>query len=145
MDENTKFIAINGFILVGVLSLLVFPDVIFGLFFQMLHLLLEFVHIIFEFIESTLDHVVEHLLHTELHETQVIVFYIIFSVASVGIYALWRTVPGYYGRARNQLIAFWFWEKSTTYLYWQGLTVSQKTKLVTVSAVSLYLLSFLVF
>ncbi len=145
MDENTKFIAINGFILVGVLSLLVFPDVIFGLFFQMLHLLLEFAHIMFEFIESTLDHVVEHLLHTELHQTQVIVFYIIVSVASVGIYALWRTVPRYYWRAKNQLIAFWFWEKSTTYLYWQGLTVSQKTKLVTFSALSLYLLSFLVF
>jgi len=74
MDENTKFIVINAAILAAILSILVFPDVLFGLFFELLHLCLEFAHILFEFVESTLDHVIEHLFETDLHATQVIVF-----------------------------------------------------------------------
>lgn len=145
MDENTKFMAINGSILVGVLSLIVFPDVLFGLFFQLLHLLMEFTHILFEFVESTLDHLVEHLFHTDLHQTQVIVFYILLTAALAGLYGLWRTVPRVCLRTKNRLLDFWIWEKSTTYLYWLRLTAAQKAWLVTVLAVGFYLSSFLFF
>jgi hypothetical protein len=145
MDENTKFIAINTCILCGVIAFIVLPDTLFGLFFQLLHLLMEFAHIMFEFIESTLDHLIEHALHTDLHETQVIVFYIIVSVVLVGFYGLWNTVPRVCGRAKNNLLDFWVWEKTTFSFFWLGLNVRQKTIVLTAVAAGFYLLSFLFF
>lgn len=145
MDENTRFIAINSCILAGVVAMIVLPDTIFGLFFQLLHLLMEFAHILFEFVESTLDHVIEHVLHTELHETQVIVFYIILSIALVGCYGLWHTVPRFCGRVKNSLFDWWVWEKTTCSFYWLGLTLTQKIWLFISLAIGLYLASFLLF
>jgi len=145
VDDYTKFIAINGSILAAVLALILFPDVLFGLFFQLLHLLMEFAHILFEFIESTLDHFIEHLFHTDLHETQVIVFYIIVSIALVGIYGLSRTLPRACRRFKNNVFAFFDWEKTICSDYWLGLTVTQKIRLSLTFVTGLYLLSFLFF
>ncbi|MDO9161683.1 MAG: hypothetical protein Q8N35_11830 [Methylococcaceae bacterium] len=145
MDENTKFITVNTAILVAILSILVFPDVLFGLFFELLHLLLEFVHILFEFVESTLDHLIEHLFETDLHATQVIVFYIILSILFFGIVALWRAVRSGYSRVKRNLITFWNWEKSNCSDYWLGLTGVQKISFYLILATGLYLASFLLF
>jgi hypothetical protein len=37
-------------------------------------LLLELIHITLEFVEEMLDMLIEHIFHTDLHDTQVIVF-----------------------------------------------------------------------
>ena len=53
------------------MSILVgFYDVIFGY-------LMEFIHLLFEVVEISLDRLIEHFFETELHETQMIVFYIL--------------------------------------------------------------------
>lgn len=145
MDENTKFLVINASILAAILSILVFPDVLFGLFFELLHLCLEFAHILFEFVESTLDHVIEHLFDTDLHATQVIVFYIILSLLFFGVVGLWRAVRSGYSRVKRNLITFWGWEKSTCSIYWLGLSVFQKISLYLILATGLYLASFFLF
>ncbi len=145
MDENTKFIVINAAILAAILSILVFPDVLFGLFFELLHLCLEFAHILFEFVESTLDHVIEHLFETDLHATQVIVFYIILSLLFFGIVGLWRAVRNACIRVKHNLLTFWNWEKSTCSIYWLGLTAVQKISLYLILGTGLYLASFFLF
>lgn len=145
MDEQTKFLAINGAILAAVLVLMLFPDVLFGLFFELLHLLLEFAHILFEFVESTLDHLVEHLFETDLHATQVVVFYIIMSAAFFSIVGLWRTLRRACIRGKDNLFAFWEWEKSRCSIYWLGLTVVQKISLFLTLAIGLYIASFFLF
>jgi hypothetical protein len=145
MDEKTKFLAINSAILAVILVLMLFPDVLFGLFFELLHLLLEFAHILFEFVESTLDHLVEHLFETDLHATQVVVFYIIMSVAFFGIAGLWQALRRACIRGKDNLFAFWAWEKSTCSIYWLGLTVVQKISLFLTLAIGLYVASFFLF
>lgn len=72
------------------------PDVLIDLTLSLLHLLFEILHLTFEFIESALDQMVEHLFHTDTHETQLIVFYILCSVAVYFLYRLARAVPRYY-------------------------------------------------
>ena len=81
--------AINLFLFVGIVTLIILPDVVFGLFFRLIHLLLALAHMIFEFIEVTLDHLVEHIFETDVHQTQVIVFYLMMSIAFCGLYYLW--------------------------------------------------------
>lgn len=145
MDGNTKFIVINASILTGILAFMLFPDVLFGLLIQLMHLLMEFTHILFEFIESTLDHLIEHIFNTDLHQTQVIVFYLIVFMILAGCYGLWCTVPRVFGRAKHGLIDFWDWEKTTIFVYWRGLTVIQKTSLSLSMATILYVIFILSF
>lgn len=42
----------------------------------------------FEWIESTLDTLVEHLLHTDIRQTQIIVFYLLVGIAALPFYYL---------------------------------------------------------
>jgi hypothetical protein len=67
--------------LIGICLVIAMPDMVFGT-------LLELGHILFEFIEEMLDKFVEHIFHTDLHQTQVIVFYLMLSIAFGGIYYL---------------------------------------------------------
>jgi len=74
-----QHIVVNGLIFASVITVIAAPDMVFGLLFELLHFLfehfLELIHIAFELIESNLDHLVEHLFHTDLQQTQIIVFY----------------------------------------------------------------------
>ena len=68
--------AVNLFLFTGLISLIILPDVVFGLIFGPAHILLELAHMIFEFIEVNLDRIVEYIFDTDVHQTQVIVFYL---------------------------------------------------------------------
>ena len=43
--------AVNLFFFTGIVTLIILPDMVFGLFFEIVHILLELAHMIFEFIE----------------------------------------------------------------------------------------------
>ncbi|HEY8219807.1 MAG TPA: PilZ domain-containing protein [Methylobacter sp.] len=124
---------IRGLILAAVVSIVLAPDVIFGLLFEALHFLfehlLELSHLAFEFVESGLDRLVEHLFHTDLHQTQVIVFYVLLSVIFCGIYAVGKRLPSFYKRCKNSLIVYILRKKSSLLYYWQELSLVDKIKL----------------
>lgn len=113
---------LNGLLLLAIIAFLAMPDQAWDLTLALGHYLLEgtlhLLHVLFEYLEFALDHVVEHLFHTGLHQTQVIVFYILLAFASAGLYWLWRIVPpacrrffqtlcGYYSRKRASLLYSW--------------------------------------
>jgi hypothetical protein len=129
----------SGFILAAVLTVLAAPGAIFGLVFEFLHfvleLLLEFSHLGFEFIESNLDHLIEHLFETDLHGTQIIVFYIIFFVASFGLYRLWRFFPPFCLRIKNNLLANWLRKKASLSYFWREQPLINKIRLVVICVV----------
>jgi hypothetical protein len=129
----------SGFILAAVLTVLAAPGAIFGLLFEFLHfvleLLLEFCHLGFEFIESNLDHLIEHLFETDLHGTQIIVFYIIFSVAGYGLYRLWRFFPSFCLRIKNNLLACWLRKKASLSYFWREQPLISKIRLVVLCVV----------
>lgn len=113
---------LNGLVLLAVIAFLAMPEQFLDFTLTLGHYLLEaalhLLHVLFEYIESTLDHIVEHLFHTGLHQTQIIVFYLLLAFASAGLYWLWRIVPpvclrfcqtlrGYFRRKKASLLYFW--------------------------------------
>jgi hypothetical protein len=129
---------VSGFLLAALLTVLAAPGAIFGLLLEFLHfvleLLLEFTHLGFEFIESNLDHLIEHLFETDLHGTQVIVFYIIFFVLSFGLYRLWRFFPPFCLRIKNNLLAYWSRKKAGLSYFWREQPLINKIWLVVIGA-----------
>jgi hypothetical protein len=135
---------IFGLVLISIVIFLTMPDVVIGLLIELVHLFFEVVVISFEWLESLLDHVVEHLLHTELHETQTIVFYILMGIVALPLYYLWRVLPGFFSRTKENVQVIWAQYKNKTRLYWQELSLIDKIKVVIITVGVLYLASFLV-
>ncbi|TAN70910.1 MAG: PilZ domain-containing protein [Methylobacter sp.] len=127
---------VGGIILAAVITVIVAPATVFGLLFELLHFLLELslhlLHLAFEFIESNLDHLIEHLFHTDLHKTQVIVFYIIAPVFVYGLYRLWRVLPSFCRRCKDKLFEACAYKKASLVFFWQELTLFDKCKLVAI-------------
>jgi len=133
-----------GLVLISIVIFLTMPDVVIGLLIELAHLFFEVVVISFEWLESLLDHVVEHLLHTELHETQTIVFYILMGIVALPLYYLWRVLLGFFSRTKENVQVIWAQYKNQTRHYWQELSLIDKIKVVIITVGVLYLASFLV-
>jgi len=121
---------VNASYLIGIAGVITMPDVVFGLFIDMTHHLLELVHLLFEFVEATLDHIVEHTLHTGLQETQVIVFYLMVLMACVGLYYLWRVLPKVCQKLKANIISACIQRKTRLFVYWAEQSIMNKIKLI---------------
>lgn len=121
---------VNASYLIGIASVITMPDVVFGLMLDMIHSLLELVHLLFEFFEATLDHIVEHIFHTGLQETQVIVFYLMLSMAFGSLYYLWKVMPRAYRKLKENLHAAFLQRKTRLFLYWAEQSLIDKIKLI---------------
>ena len=133
-----------GLLLLGIVIFITMPDVVIGLLIELVHLFFEVLFISFEWLESLLDHVVEHLLHTELHETQTIVFYILMGIVALPLYYLWRVLLGFFSRTKENVQVIWAQYKNQTRHYWQELSLIDKIKVVVITVGAFYLASFLV-
>ena len=134
--------AVNLFFFAGIVTLIILPDVVFGLFFELLHLLLELAYTIFEFIEVNLDRLVEHVFETDVHQTQVIVFYLMLSIAFSGLYYLWTLLPRVYYQSKDNLLVIWLELKTFVSLYWRDLSLINKIKLAAISTAGIYCIIF---
>ena len=139
-----------GLALIGIVIIITMPDVVMGLLFELVHfffeLLYEVADISFEWIETLLDKIVEHLFHTELHQTQIIVFYLIMGIALLPLYYLWRMLLRLFFRLKENLHAAhaaWTLYKTRVILYWQDLSLIDKIKLIVITAGAIYLASFI--
>lgn len=113
-----------GLILIGIVIVILMFDTIF-------ELLLELIHMSFEVIELSLDRLIEHLFHTDLHDTQIIVFYLMWAMAGYPLYRLYkllRTLPRRYREFKEDLAAGWSQLKKEILAYWQDLSPTGKTK-----------------
>lgn len=111
----------------------------------LLHALFELFNALFEFVEGTLDEIVEHLFHTDLHTTQIIVFYLIWAAA---LYPAYR-IFGYCKKRINDLMeTLPCWCKNTmeqAKTNWQQQTFIKKFKLIFGCFIGALGLSYLVF
>jgi hypothetical protein len=123
------------------------PDVVIGLLFESVHFFFELLFhigdISFEWVETLLDHIVEYVFHTELHETQTIVFYLMVGIVAFPLYYLWRMLTRLFFRLKESLLAAWTLNKARATLYWQGLTLNDKIIMLVITAAAIYLASFL--
>jgi hypothetical protein len=134
-----------GLALIGIVLMIIMPDVLIGLLFELVHFFFELLFILFEWIESTLDKLVEHLFHTELHQTQIIVFYLIVGIVVFPLYYLWRMSLRLFVQLKEALPAAWMLYKTRTTLYWQDLSLIGKIKLIAVFTGITYLALLLFF
>jgi hypothetical protein len=120
---------VNVCYLIVIAIAITIPDVIFGLLLELAHNFFEVIHLLFEIFEATLDHIVEHIFHTGLHETQIIVFYLMLSMAFGGLYYLSRVIPRFFRMLKENLLAAWLTHKTSLLLYWTE-SASNKFKLI---------------
>jgi hypothetical protein len=119
---------VYGSILIAIALIIAIPDVI-------VDLLLELADVLFESIESALDTLVEHIFHTDLHQTQVIVFYLLLFLAIGGLYCLWLVLLPFCRWCKENLLVLCLDQKTR----WNQLSSIQKIKLATVTAGATYL------
>ncbi len=135
-----------GFLLAVVLTTIAAPDMVFGLLFELFHFLYEhllgFFHIVFEFIELTLDNLVEHFFHTDLQQTQLIVFYILLFFVVYGLYRLWRILPPFCRHYKENLLLVYAHKKAHLLFYWRQQSLFNKIKLIVIgmTVIALYVL-----
>lgn len=130
-------------ILTAVALLIVIPDVVFEVLFEIGHALFEIivesVHATVEAIELMLDHVVETTFETGLKTTQTIVFYIMFVMGAGVIYALAKVLLKVLIYGKNKLFALWVEQQYLISVYWLNLSLSNKIKLITLMSGIAYL------
>jgi hypothetical protein len=134
--SSTHRKTVNIAYLIGIGIVVTMPDMVFGL-------LLEFIHVLFEFIEITLDKLVEHIFHTGLHETQIIVFYLLVSIALGALYYLWRVLLSLGRRCMARFLALYSSYKACALGYWRQLSLINKIKVVLIFDGIIYAASFL--
>jgi hypothetical protein len=113
-----------GLILTAIVIVILMFDTVF-------ELLLELTHLSFELIEHWLDMLIEHIFHTDLHDTQIIVFYLMLSIAGYALYKLYkllRTMPRQYREFKENLVTAWAQLKKEISAYWQDLPPVGKIK-----------------
>ncbi len=146
---------IYGLVLLGIFVMVTIPDMVIELSTELFHLIFELIFevadVTFESVETMLDNVIEHLFHTGLHDTQIIVYYVIVSVLAYPLYRLVRVllrylfriltaIPIKYADYKNQ----WLLLRQDISYYWQKLPFISKLKWVLITTSILYLASFLV-
>jgi hypothetical protein len=138
---------IYGLALICIITIIAIPDVVVGLLFELIHFIFEMLYevadVTFEWVETFLDKIVEHLFHTELHETQIIVFYVLMAIIAYPLYYLCRKLTRLYFRLKETLLAAWTRNKARATLNWQSLSLNDKIKWVVITAAAIYLASFL--
>jgi hypothetical protein len=125
--HNLKIIAIS----VAIGCVVLIPDTVFGLLYEISHAL-------FEVLEEGFDLLIEHLFHTGTHETQIIVFYLLLSLILYGLYRLWHLSLRWYSAFKIT----WARQKSNALLYWRESSVLRKIGIV---SITLAAISFLIF
>ena len=143
MISSTYRKILYGLVLIGIVITITMPDVVMGFLFELVHIFFELLFIAFEWVESLFDHIVEDLFHTELHQTQTIVFYLLMGIAVIPLYYLWRMLLRLFVRIKETVLEEWALNKIRATLYWQDLSLIDKIKLIVISAGAIYLASFL--
>lgn len=115
-----------------------FYDVIFGSIF-------EFLHLLFEVIEMALDQLIEHVFHTDLHQTQLIVFYILLFLGGILIYLLWIVLPYVFTGLGQNLKTDWLELKVAVVEDWQAMSLMKRVVWISGFLLVNYLASFLLF
>lgn len=125
--------------------LLILAGIVIILYDVILHSLFMLLHIGFEWFEFALEEIIQHLFHTSRQQSQLIVFYLLLSIALYAAYRLWRALPGFYRRLRENLLTAGSVHKTRASLYWQDQSAIRKIKLITSCTAGITCLVLLVF
>lgn len=101
-------------------------------FDALIPLLIEGLHTAFELFEFSIDVLVEHLFHTDLHTTQVITFYLMLLIAALILHKVGRKVMSGYATFKKNLTDCYHQLFEEFLNYWHTTTVMNRMKWWTV-------------
>ncbi len=131
--KKQQFI-VNGSIIAFTLAVLAAPEHALELLVELVHhvfeIVLHMLHLAFEFLEMGLDHVIEHHFHTDTHETQVIVFYVLVTLGLVPLYFFGRMASSAFLRLRKSSLLYWSRKKASCFYFWSQQSALEKIKIV---------------
>ncbi len=134
--KHKQDLRVRAVVLTALIIVLLVPTLVFSLLFELIHLIIEVIlhiaHLAFEFVELNLDHVIEHFFETDLHQTQVIVFYIIATSILFILYRIARRIPDFARFCKKSQLAFWSRKKSNLLFFWSEQSLFNKIKLVVI-------------
>ena len=110
--------------------LIVFFEELLELVIEIFELLLEIIHIFIELVEQLLEEILEHLLHTDHHETETIIANGVLIIGFIGLILFARYLPRFWLRIKRNIFAVWLNYKRQKYSSWRALSPIQKIKLV---------------
>ncbi|WP_150047623.1 MULTISPECIES: PilZ domain-containing protein [Methylomonas] len=116
-----------------------------GLIHHLFEIILHVLHLAFEYAEVGLDHLVEHAFHTDTHQTQVIVFYILVVIIGGLVFLILRRVPAWFRTCLSWLMLFASRKKSSILYFWQQQSVAGKYKLIGITGATLLAYFYLAF
>jgi hypothetical protein len=103
------------------------------------------IHLTMEVLEESLDVVVESLFETGLHETQMIVFYILLCFGGIVIYIIWKLLVHFVSGMNKDIIDEWVEMKIALLEDWENLSLAEKIGCAVLFIFLNYLVSFLFF
>ncbi|NOQ81228.1 MAG: hypothetical protein GQ548_01720 [Methylophaga sp.] len=138
--KRKQQLTLNGLLAAFLITMIGFPDVIFdflvGLFDLFIENFIEAVHLLFELIEYNLDHLVEFLFHTNVHDTQTIVFYIIIGLSLLGLYIFIRTIPPFFIKQWRNYRLFIHRKKSSFLYCWREKPLMYKISVISAAIIA---------
>lgn len=111
---------------------IILATVFYVQFDMLIHLAIEGLHSAFELFEFSLDVLVEHLFHTDLHTTQVITFYLMLLIGGLVLYKVGRMVMSWYATFKKNLIDHFHQFYDDFLNYWRATSVMNRMKWWTV-------------
>jgi len=138
--KRKQQLTLNALLAAFLVTVIGFPDVIFdfliGLFDLFIENFIEAMHLLFELIEYNLDHLVEFLFHTNVHDTQTIVFYIIIGLGLLGLYAFMRTIPPFFIKQWRNYRVFIHRKKSSFLYCWREKPLMYKISVISAAIIA---------
>jgi hypothetical protein len=129
---------LNALLSIFLLIFIQVPDLFFelatDLFSFVIDEFIEILHLLYEVIEYGLDHIIEHVFHTEIQTTQIIVFYpqnILMLCLSI---PLFRWAVNFCKNQFKQCQLFLYRKKSSILYFWREKAVLYKTGIACLSA-----------
>ncbi|GAB4266402.1 MAG: hypothetical protein Kow0065_17250 [Methylomicrobium sp.] len=110
--------------------------------FEVIDSIFEILHLVIELLEGFVEELLEHLLHTDHHQSETIIVNVVLLAGLYGLYRLLKRLPRFFRRLSRNALASYLKYKRRKIGYWRALSTIQKLKL---SAAYLTGLSVLVF
>lgn len=104
-------------------------DVLIDIFLGVFDLFIESIHLIIEFIEYSIEVLLEHILNSNHHESEVIIVNASILIAIYLIYRFFLTLPRTYSWALQKSKEHWHEHQRCESAYWQALPLSRKIKI----------------
>ncbi|SJM95044.1 hypothetical protein [Crenothrix polyspora] len=140
--NNPKKSIIQAIVILGIV---LFYDTLIDVLLFLIHTIFELIHTIFEIIEQALDLMIEHLFNTDLHSTQIIVFYILLSIGSFVAFKAINVLSMWYKIWIEKAKYFWNETKLTLSYYSEKLVLLEKIRQWSIVMVLISLIMVFIF